>query len=60
MKTNEDCEKYLPDNHCIARSGGGCVKNDSCSKVSLAIACVKDINGSDCYWYDTTGQCITK
>ncbi|CAD8089655.1 unnamed protein product [Paramecium primaurelia] len=60
MKTNEDCERYLPDNHCITRSGGGCVKNDSCSKVSVAIACVKDINGSDCQWYEATDVCITK
>ncbi|CAD8119494.1 unnamed protein product [Paramecium sonneborni] len=60
MKTNEDCEKYLPNNKCITRSGGGCIKNDSCSKVSIDIACVKDVNGADCYWYDVTDECITK
>ncbi|CAK59269.1 unnamed protein product (macronuclear) [Paramecium tetraurelia] len=60
LKTNEDCERYLPDNHCITRSGGGCIQNDSCSKVSIAIACVKDINGSDCQWYEQTDKCITK
>ncbi|CAD8208762.1 unnamed protein product [Paramecium octaurelia] len=60
LKTNEDCEKYLPDNHCITRSGGGCIENGSCSKVTTSIACVKDINGSDCYWYEITGTCITK
>lgn len=48
MKTNEDCERYLPDNKCITRSGGGCIKNDSCSKANTKIACVKDINGKDC------------
>jgi hypothetical protein len=60
MKTNEDCERYLPNSNCITMSGGGCRVNGECSSINAEAACAKDINGADCYWVDESSDCVTK
>jgi Notch-like protein len=60
LKSNEECEKYLPNNNCITQSGGGCRTNEECLQINAEKACVKDKFGAECFWEEDTSDCITK
>ncbi|CAD8200812.1 unnamed protein product [Paramecium pentaurelia] len=60
ITSNSGCEDYLPNKNCIAKKDGGCVTNTTCQAILLKDACVKDLNGKDCYWDSVAGNCLDK